>query len=454
MALELICPIEYRYGRRESREIFTTEEALRRALRVEAALARALADEKLIPPEAATDIEAAVRERRVTLARVEALEAETRHDIMAIVKALSEVSDRGAAYVHLGATSNDILDTARGLELLSASQLLRSSLKELCQSLAMQAERHRKTAMVGRTHGQHAVPTTFGYKLTNFLSELTRHLERLDEIVPRLAVGKMSGAVGTGASFGASGETIEARVMSLLGLVVEEAPTQVTGRDRLAEFSFWIAMVASTLDRLTTEVRNLQRTEIGELSEPFDESRQVGSSTMAQKRNPVTAENISSLARLVRAFPQTSLENMVSWHERDLANSANERFLYSHGVILLDDMLVKTRQIVEGWKVNAARMQENLAISGGSVMTENVMLELARKGMSRQEAHELMRTLTRGLGAGGADELLQRARADSRLTKWLTDAELTYLFSPQAYVDAAAAKAERVLLSVRARLGK
>ncbi len=453
-----VCPIEFRYGRTEARAIFTREATLGRYLQVESALANALAAAKVIPREAAQDIASAVDGGKVSLARVDELEALTRHDVMALVRALSEVAGKGAPYVHLGATSNDILDTARGLELKEACALLRGSLTLLLLRLAEEAERHKGTPMVGRTHGQHAVPTSLGYKLATFLAEFVRHRQRLDAMMDRLAVGKMAGAVGTGASFAltvgggqgdprkacASAEAIESAVLGSLGLAVDEAPTQITGRDRLAEFAFWMAMVASTLDRLATEVRNLQRSEIGELAEPFEEGGQVGSSTMAQKRNPVSSENVSSMARLLRAIPGPALENMVQWHERDLANSANERFLYSHGVILLDEMIRRMTTIVAGWEANPARMQHNLDSSGGAVMAEAVMLELTRRGLARQEAHELLRNLTRDL-KGGEDTLLGRARLSPVVKRWFKAGELESYFSPQAYVGAAQYKTERIL---------
>ncbi len=451
MENEPLCPIEYRYGRSATRDLFSREAFLGRCLAVEAALARSLAEEHLIPPAGARAIARAVSEGRVKLARVAALEEETRHDVMAIVKALSEVSGPGAPYVHMGATSNDVLDTARGLEMREAADVLSASLESLIQALERQAIEHRGTLMVGRTHGQQAVPTTFGYKLVNFLLEFDRHAERLRQLTPRLSVGKMSGAVGTGAGFGPKAARIESRTLGYLGLGVEEAPTQITGRDRLAEFVVWMALVGSTLDRLATEVRNLQRSEIGELMEPFDEAKQVGSSTMAQKRNPINSENVSSLARLLRAFPQTALENMVSWHERDLANSANERFLFSHGVILLDEMLGRMTRVVAGWHVNRDRMRENLESSGGSVMSEHVMLELTRRGIPRQEAHELLRTLTRDLRPEEGDTLAVRASRSPEVLRWVKRSEVPGLFDPRQYAKAAEQKATRILNSRRRR---
>ncbi|MGI0156567.1 MAG: adenylosuccinate lyase, partial [Thermoplasmata archaeon] len=371
------------------------------------------------------------------------LEVELRHDVMAIAGALGEAAGEAGAWVHFGATSADITDTALGLEHREAGAVLREDLTGLVRALSELARRHRATAEVGRTHGQHAVPISFGYKLAGFAAEFLRHRQRLDELLPRLAVGKMAGAVGTGGSFGDHAAEVERRVMGKLGLRADEAPTQVIGRDRIAEFTNLLALVAGTSERLATEFRNLQRTEIAEVQEPFDERRQVGSSTMAQKRNPMVSENVTSLARLVRAFALPPLENMVLWHERDLANSANERVVIPHAVLLTDDILRKLEAVVRGLEVRTTRMEELIELTGGSTMTENLMLGLTAKHVPRAEAHELLRTLTRRQEDAGS--LLERARASPKIREHLTDAEVTALLDPAAYVRAAASKTDRVL---------
>jgi len=447
---EAVCPLEFRYGRPESRQIFTRESRLRRWLQVEAALALTLEELHVIPSGAGRAIHSAVTEGKVSLARVDELERETRHDVMALTRALAEVSGAGAPYVHRGATSNDILDTALGLELKEALQLLREDLRTLLEALGDLAERHQGTAMVGRTHGQHAVPLSFGYKMATFAAEFLRHQDRLEAMAPRLLVGKMSGAVGTGASFGDRAEEVERRTLDRLGLTPDEAPTQVIGRDRLAEFVSWIAWVGSSCDRLSAEIRNLQRTEIAEVSEPFDEERQVGSSTMAQKRNPVQSENVSSLARYLRTLPGAALENMVLWHERDLANSANERILFSHGVILLDHALRTLIQILRGLRVDADRMKENLALTGGAIMAEQLLLALNERGVPRSEAHEILRTLTREIPRGDTQTLWRRGREDPRLREYLSEEDLERLLRPDAYVEAARRKTAALLSRIRA----
>jgi len=274
----------------------------------------------------------------------------------------------------------------------------------------------------------------------------------LDQLLPRLAVGKMAGAVGTGAGFGARAAELEASVMHRLGLTADEAPTQIVGRDRIAEFTNLLALMASTAERLATEVRNLQRTEIAEVAEPFDEAHQVGSSTMAQKRNPMVSENVTSLARLVRAFALPPLENMVQWHERDLANSANERIVLPHAVLLTDDLLTKLTEIFRGLRVDAPRMAAELARSGGGAMTESLMLALTSKGLPRSEAHELLRTLT-SEGTKGPP-LVERAKANPTVRAHLSPSEIDSLLDPSTYVRAAAAKTDRIVADLDRRLAQ
>ncbi|MGA7860913.1 MAG: adenylosuccinate lyase [Thermoplasmata archaeon] len=447
---DLFCPLEFRYGRPGVRAIFSREHRLRRALRVEAALAESEAELGLIPVEAAKAIAAAAAGTGVTLAEVDRLESEVKHDVMAIVRALAAQSGIGGPWVHYGATSADITDTALALELQDAVRIVRGDLTELGQVLTDLAHTYRATPEVGRTHGQHAVPTSFGYKMAVSAAEVLRHRKRLDELSGRLCVGKMAGAVGTGAGFGPKSAEIESAVMRRLGIRADEAPTQIVGRDRIAEFTNWLALVAGTAERLATEVRNLQRSEIAEVQEPFDERRQVGSSTMAQKRNPMVSENVTSLARLVRAFALPPLENMAQWHERDLANSANERIVLPHSIVLADDMLHKLVEVHSGLKVDSARMAANLGLTGGGVMVENLMLALTARGVPRSEAHEFLRTLS--LDDKTGEPLAARAKSDPVLRKHFSDVELDQLLDPAAYVHAAAAKTDRVVDSLRREL--
>jgi adenylosuccinate lyase len=421
-------------------------------LRVEAALALSEAEVGMIPADAAAAIDKAATLSQVSLERVDTLERTLRHDVMAITRALAEAAGPAGRWVHFGATSADITDTALALELKESTAILRGDLTELAQTLVKLARTHRATPEVGRTHGQHGVPISFGYKVAVAAAEVCRHRDRLDQLLPRLAVGKMAGAVGTGAGFGSHAAELEVSVMSRLGLTADEAPTQIVGRDRIAEFTNLLALIASTAERLATEVRNLQRTEIAEVAEPFDEAHQVGSSTMAQKRNPMVSENVTSLARLVRAFALPPLENMVQWHERDLANSANERIVLPHAIVLTDDLLTKLTEVFRGLRVDVERMAAELARSGGGAMTESLMLALTSKGLARSTAHEMLRTLTSD-GAKGLP-LVERVKAHPAVRAHLSPSEVDALLDPSTYVLAAAAKTDRILTELDRRLAR
>jgi len=447
--MSLLCPIDFRYGRPKMKAIFDEETRLQRLLDVEAALARAEAKAGLIPADAATEISKRATTKRVTVSRVEELEKETRHDLMAVVLALTEACEGDAGkYVHLGATSNDIQDTATALQLRDAIRLLERDLDELINVLAGLASKHKRTIMLGRTHGQAAVPLTFGLKVAVFASEVARHRDRLREGSARILVGKISGAVGTGAGFGPKALEIQGTVLGDLGLGIEEAATQVVGRDRYAEFVAILANVAASLEKFCTEVRNLQRTEIGEVAEAFEASKQVGSSTMAQKENPIASENVCSLSRIVRSLVTPALENVPLWHERDLTNSASERILIPHACVLIDEMLARTTEIFRDLRVFPDRMRANLEATKGQVMAESVMIALVGKGLGRQEAHELVRIAAQKARTKDA-HLRDVLAADARVTKFLSKKELEAAMDPARYLGESVAIVEAVVKRVR-----
>ncbi len=447
--MSLLCPIDFRYGRPKMKGIFDEESRLQRLLDVEAALARAEAKTGLVPREAALEISKKATTKHVTVKRVEALEEETRHDLMAVVLALTEACDGDAGkYVHLGATSNDILDTATAVQLRDATRLLDEDLDGLIDAFASLASKHKRTIMLGRTHGQAAVPITFGLKMAVFASEVARHRERLRQATPRIAVGKMSGAVGTGAAFGPQALDIQAAVLSDLGLGTEEAATQVVGRDRYAEFIGIVANLASSLDKFCTEVRNLQRTEIGEVAEAFESKRQVGSSTMAQKENPIASENVCSLARIVRGLVTPALENVPLWHERDLTNSAAERILIPHACVLIDEMLARTTEVFRTLRVYPERMKENLEATKGQVMAEAVMMALVGKGLGRQEAHKLVRDAALTARSRGL-HLRDALGAEPKVSKLLSKKDLDAAMNPAAYLGQSAAIVDATINRIR-----
>jgi adenylosuccinate lyase len=442
-----VCPLDYRYGTKEMRAIFSEEGKLRRMLMAEEALAEAQAKLGMIPPEAAAAISEAVMSGRVTAQRVDEIEAETRHDVMSVVKALAEQAGQGGAYIHLGATSNDIIDTANALQLKEAWPLIDAACRELRNELARLAKENRSTLQVGRTHGQWAVPTTFGLKMAVYAVEMDRHLERLNQAAPRVLVGKFLGAVGTGAAMGDNALEVQRLVMERLGLGVPVVTLQTTQRDRHAELACLLANIATSVEKFATEVRNLQRSELGEVQERFDANKQVGSSTMAQKRNPISAENVCGLARIVRGMVVPAFENAPLWHERDLTNSSAERFTMSHQLVLTEYILLRSVRLFKTLEVNAEAMMANLKRAGHDIMAEAVMVALTDKGIGRQVAHELVRSASMSSKGGNvsfSDALLGAPEVSGRMTREELDAALR----PEAYIGRAEELVELALQSL------
>ncbi len=386
----IISPIDYRYGRDEVKSIFSEEARLSYMLKVEGAIAEAEGEIGIIPKKDGKNIKKHANIEFVDIRKVKEVEREIGHDVMAMVKVLAKASGESGKFVHLGATSNDINDTATALQLKDFYYFLEEDLLKLGKSLSALANRYKKTPMIGRTHGQHALPITFGLKISVYLNEIMRHIERVEESKKRVLVGKFMGAVGTGAALGEKTIEIQEIVMEKLGIGYEEGPTQLVDRDRYVEYVSLLSSIATSLEKFSTEVRNLQRPEIGEVQEPFDEDKQVGSSTMAQKVNPVISENISSLARIIRGFINPMHESSILWHERDLTNSASERFIIPYTSVLTDDILNKMSKVFNGLVVNEIRMLENL-MNDELVLGEAYIMNLVKVGYGRQEAHEIVR---------------------------------------------------------------
>ena len=375
-------------------KIFEEEARIQKLLDVEAALALAHAEVGNIPSEDAEKIASMASTKYVEVERVKAIEKEIKHDIASLVRALSEVCGESGAYVHLGATSYDIVDTANALQLRDATIVIGRRLFEFKKILQQQSLKHKDTVMIGRTHGQHALPITLGFKFAVWGYEINRHIERLNECKKRVLVGKVSGAVGTQAGLGAHAEEIQEIVMKRLNISAAEISTQIVQRDRYAELVCIYASIATSLENFATEIRELQRPEIAEVFESFEAKKQVGSSTMPHKQNPETCERVCGLARIVRSLSTPAFEDMVTWHERDLTQSSAERFILPESNILLDYILSLMCNIVANLRVDSNRMLVNLSLTQGRAMSESVMMTLARKGVNRQEAHELLRQLT------------------------------------------------------------
>lgn len=436
-------PIEYRYGSPEMRKIFEIENRYRLMLQVEAALAKAEAEVGLIPPEAAEAIDRTVREGKVSLERIVEFERQVRHETMAVVLALSEAVGPLGEYVHFGVTSNDILDTVMALQIKQAVKILRRKLAQLLLEVVRRGRETINLVALGRTHGIAALPIPFGFKFAVWSSILLRDLERLDSAADRAARGKISGAVGTMAGLGGKGRIIQERVMSMLGLKAAEISTQVVPRDSLAELIVTLALISSTLDLAANEVRNLQRTEIGEVEEPFDVSRQVGSSTMPHKRNPILSEKVCGLARVMRGIAVAALENIVLEHERDLTNSSVERIIIPEAFLLLDEQIDIMIRVVSGLKIHPEAMRANLERLRGLIMAERVMLELAARGMGRQRAHELIRQIAQRCISEGLD--FAKALMDSpEVRSLLSPEEIERLLNPETYLGESFELAEAV----------
>ncbi|MGQ9720806.1 MAG: adenylosuccinate lyase [Candidatus Jordarchaeum sp.] len=438
-------PIEYRYFTPEMKQVFTEENKLQRWLDVEAALARAHASLGDIPNEAAEEISKKASLEYVKLDRVKKLEEEIHHDVMAMVQTLSEVCEGDSKkYVHLGATSYDIVDTAWALILRDAIEIIFSKLTSLKKVLLDLASAHKETICIGRTHGQHAVPFTYGMKFAIWASEINRHLERIEQCKDRVLVGKMSGAVGTMASFGKGGFDIQRLVMQDLKIKEAEITNQIVQRDGHAELIFLNALVAATLTKIAKEIRNLQRTEIGEVFEPFTR-KQVGSSTMAQKRNPHRSERVCGISRVILAYTIPTLDNAaLIEHERDLTNSSNERIIFPESFILLDYILTELTSILKGLEFNHQNIQKNLELEGGLYMTENVMIKLVEKGLGRQEAHELLRQLAVKCRQENIP-LMKAILTHQKLKNLLTEKELKNWLDPKQYIGTAIEQVEKIV---------
>ncbi|MBI3988542.1 MAG: adenylosuccinate lyase [candidate division NC10 bacterium] len=352
-------------------------------LKIEVLACEAWAEQGKIPEEALK----VIQERAgYEITRVHELEKETKHEVVAFLRAVAERVGGEARYIHMGLTSSDLMDTTLAVQLKEASELLIEDVEKVLVALKELALKHKTTPMIGRTHGVHAEPITFGLKLATWSAELQRGLERLQRAKEIISFGKLSGAVGTFAHLPPS---IESYVLDRLGLHPEPASSQVIPRDRHADYLAALALVGSSLDRFATEIRHLQRTEVLEVEEPFTEG-QTGSSAMPHKRNPVSCEQLSGLARILRANVQAALENIPLWHERDISHSSVERVILPDSTILLDYMLQKFLEILEGLRVYPGRMRRNLDRSFGLIFSEQVLLALIDKGASREEAYTLV----------------------------------------------------------------
>jgi len=372
-----------RYTRPEMARIWSDENRFRTWLAVEVAATETLAEAGMVPKEAAK----AIRERAdFNLARIHEIEAEVRHDVIAFTAAVAEIVGPEARWFHYGLTSNDVVDTAQALLVRQAASIIAEDLQRLGEVLKRRAWEFKDTPMVGRTHGVHAEPITFGFKLANWYSEVQRDIARFERAAEDMRVGKFSGAVGT---FAHLSPELEEKICARLGLNAAAISSQVIQRDRHASYLATLAVIACTLDKIATEIRHLQRTEVREVEEFFSE-KQKGSSAMPHKRNPVTCEQISGLARVVRANAQAGFENVALWHERDISHSSAERVIIPDSTTLVDYLLQKTANLLDTMFVYPERMKINLESTGGLVFSGQLLLDLVEHGVSREDAYRMV----------------------------------------------------------------
>jgi len=414
-----------RYSRPQMKRVWSEDNKFNKWLEVEIAVCDAWAEIGVVPREAIPKIKLA----KCNLRRMEEILKETRHDMTAFLGSVAESLGEESRFIHLGLTSSDVMDTALSLQLVEAIELLIADLKELITVLAQKAMEHKYTPMIGRTHGVHAEPITFGLKLAVWVEEMRRNLQRLGEAKKAIAVGKISGAVGTYATVPPE---VEQRACRKLGILPAPVSSQILQRDRHAQFMTVLAIIASSLEKFAVEIRGLQRTEVGEVGEPFG-TGQTGSSAMPHKRNPELCERISGLARLIRGYALTAMENIALWHERDISHSSTERVILPDSCLLVDYCLSLFTSIIKGLQVFPQRMKKNMALTKGLIFSQRVMLALIDKGFSRQKAYELVQRNAMKSWKGNKD-FLNLLKADPDVTEILPQPELESLFDYQYYL--------------------
>jgi adenylosuccinate lyase len=407
------------------KRVWSDENKFDKWLKVEIAVCEAWAELGVIPRETIPKIKLA----RVNLKRMEEILKQTHHDMTAFLGSVSESLGSESRFIHLGLTSSDVMDTALSLQLIESAELLSQGIKELISVLAQMAMKHKYTVMIGRTHGVHAEPISFGFKLALWTEEMRRNLQRLAEAKKAIAVGKISGAVGTYATLSPE---VEEKACARLGLAPAPVSSQVLQRDRHAQFVTTLAIIASSLEKFATEIRGLQRTETREVEEPFA-AGQTGSSAMPHKRNPELCERICGLARLVRSYATTSMENIALWHERDISHSSNERIILPDCCLAVDYTLNLFTSVMRGLQVYPQRMKRNIELTKGLVFSQRVMLALIDKGLSRQKAYELVQRNAMKAW-GGRRSFINLLKADPEVIAALPEAELEPLFDEKYYL--------------------
>ena len=416
-----------RYTLPEMGELWTDTYKLKTWLQVEIAVCEAQAELGTIPESAVEEIKA---KANFDLARVLEIEAEVRHDMIAFLTNVNEYVGDAGRYIHLGLTSSDVLDTALALQMVASLDIILEHVEKLSQAIRYQAQQHRDTIMIGRSHGIHAEPITFGFKLAGWLAEVCRNRDRLVRLRQHIAIGKISGAVGTYANIDPQ---VEAIACQKLGLQPDTASTQVISRDIHADYVQQLALLGATIERFAVEIRNLQKTDVLEVEEFFSKG-QKGSSAMPHKRNPIRSERLTGMARILRGNAVAALENVALWHERDISHSAVERVILPDTCILTHFMLVEITDLVKNLLVYPENMKRNMNLYGGVVFSQRVMLTLVEKGMNREEAYSIVQSCAHqawNQPNGNFQELIAK---DARVTNQLTPQEIEQCFDPRHHL--------------------
>ncbi len=416
-----------RYTLPEMGELWTDNTKLKTWLQVEIAVCEAQAELGYIPALAVAEIKA---KANFDLKRVLEIEAEVRHDMIAFLTNVNEYVGDVGRYIHLGLTSSDVLDTALALQMVGSLDVLLSCVEELEQAIRYQAQQHRETFMVGRSHGIHAEPMTFGFKLAGWLAEVCRHHQRLVELRQNISVGKISGAVGTYANID---PRVEAIACQKLELEPDTASTQVISRDRHAEYVQILALLTASIERFAVEIRNLQRTDVLEVEEYFSQG-QKGSSAMPHKRNPIRSERLTGMARIVRGHAIAALENVALWHERDISHSSVERVILPDACILTHFMLKETTELVKKLLIYPENMKRNMNVYGGVIFSQRVLLALVEKGMMREDAYTIVQSSAHqawNQPNGNFQDLISQ---NEQIKSHLSEAEITACFDPKHHL--------------------
>jgi len=400
--------------------IWTEENKYRNWLQIEVLACEGLAQLGEVPKKALANIR---NRANFSMQRIEAIEAETKHDVIAFLTSVAENVGPDSRYIHLGLTSSDILDTSMAVRLREASKVILKDCEDLLAALKKKAFKHKATVMIGRSHGIHAEPITFGLKLALWYDEMRRNRRRMEQAMDTISVGKISGAVGT---FANVSPKVEAHVCRKLGLKPAAISTQIIQRDRYAEFFCTLAIIASTIEKIAVEIRHLQRTEVSEAEEHFSKG-QKGSSAMPHKRNPISSENLSGLARLVRSNASAALANVALWHERDISHSSVERVIIPDSTILIDYMLNRLTGVVGRLVVYPERMRQNLDMTKGLIFSQQILLALARKGVSREDAYRMVQNNAMEASEKGKD-FKDLIRQDPEIRKYLKTEEVDEIF--------------------------